>query len=170
MNPSLQRMADGLRKAIQAEREGQHFYRMAAQITQDAQGRSVFEELAEDERIHEEFLRRHYDSVLKDGRLASGEALVAPAADRFAHPIFSADLRKRAAGAHYEMTALSIGIQLEESAVRFYEGEAKACENPAAKEFYKTLVTWEQGHLSALQRQADAMKEEYWGATGFAPF
>ena len=45
MDPHTERVADGLKKAMQAEIEGQHFYQMAARSTPDARGREVFETL-----------------------------------------------------------------------------------------------------------------------------
>ncbi|MFH1144780.1 MAG: ferritin family protein [Candidatus Eisenbacteria bacterium] len=170
MERDAQRMAAGLLKAMQAEREGQHFYRMASASTQDAQGRRIFGDLADDEREHEDFLKQHYESVLQTGK-PDAAARLGPARE-FAehHPIFSEELRQRAATAHYEMTALSIGMQLELAAVNFYEGEAAAVSDATVKDFYRRLAAWERGHLTALQRQADELKEDYWNAAGFAPF
>ena len=68
------------------------------------------------------------------------------------------------------MTALSIGIQLELSSVNFYAGEARDATVAEAKAFYEKLASWERGHLSALQRQADELKEEYWTEGHFWPF
>jgi len=167
MDPVTQRIADGLVKAITAEREGQHFYRMAAAATEDRQGQQTFQDLAADELRHEEFLKAQYDAVVRTGKPDPGVKLAPPR--QFTHPIFSRELLKRAASAHYEMTALSIGIQLEMSAIRFYEAAAQASEDPAIRSFYGTLVLWEQGHLGALQRQAEELKEEYWSASGFSP-
>ncbi len=48
---------EAIEKAIQAEIEGHHFYRMAARTTDDAQGREVFETLAAEERQHADYLR-----------------------------------------------------------------------------------------------------------------
>jgi rubrerythrin len=167
MDPVIQRIADGLVKAIAAEREGQHFYRMAAAATEDRQGKQTFQELAAAELQHEEFLKAQYDAIVRTGKPDPGVKLASPR--QFTHPFFSRDLLKRAASAHYEMTALSIGIQLEMSAIGFYQAEAQAAEDLTIRGFYGTLVLWEQGHLGALQRQAEELKEEYWGASGFSP-
>ncbi|MFH1755171.1 MAG: hypothetical protein ABIA59_05655 [Candidatus Latescibacterota bacterium] len=68
------------------------------------------------------------------------------------------------------MTALSIGIQLEMSAVNFYTGEAEISTDPQIKSFYMELAEWERGHLHALQTQADSLREDYWSEGGFSPF
>jgi len=69
------------------------------------------------------------------------------------------------------MTALSIGMQLEEGAEHFYKTEAAAAEGiPKVQEFYLRLAEWEAGHYHALYRQYEALKDEYWGDQGFSPF
>ncbi len=85
-------------------------------------------------------------------------------------PIFSPQIRKRIKDAHYEMSALSIGIMLEQNSVAFYEAQAKSVDDPQARSLYEELADWERGHLHALLRQEGALKEEYWAQAGFAPF
>jgi rubrerythrin len=170
MDATTQRIADGLRQAMQAEHEGHHFYRMASATTADPKGREIFEQLAGEEKEHYLFLDRQLEAVTKTGRLDPEARLGEPGALEATHPIFTAEIRGRIATAHFEMTALTIGIQLEVSAVEFYSKEARAAALPEAKSFYEKLAAWERGHLTALQRQADELKEDYWHAARFAPF
>ena len=86
------------------------------------------------------------------------------------HPIFSEALRSRAGQAHYEMSALSIGVQLELSAVEFYEGQASTVPDSELKGFYRRLADWERGHYNALLAQQNSLKEDYWTDGGFSPF
>ncbi|MCK4413164.1 MAG: ferritin family protein [Candidatus Eisenbacteria sp.] len=170
MDPATERIAAGLSQAIQAERDGQHFYKMAAETTQDDQGRRMFLDLANDELEHERFLRAQYDSVAKTGKIDPAVSLGPVREFASEHPMFSPQIRERIASAHFEMTALSVGIQLELSAIRFYENEAAVVDDPEAKAFYEKLAAWEHGHLTLLQNQAEELKEDYWHASGFAPF
>jgi len=170
MDATTQRMADGLRKAMQAEHEGHHFYRMAASATQDPKGQKVFEQLAAEEMEHFQFLQTQLGSVTKTGRIDPQARLGEPANLSEPHPIFSPEIRTRIGQAHYEMTALSIAIQLELSAVNFYAAEAREAPVAEVKAFYEKLSSWERGHLTALQRQADELKEEYWSEGHFWPF
>ncbi|MBU0753622.1 MAG: ferritin family protein [Planctomycetes bacterium] len=165
----VKRLHDGLAKAMQAENEGRHFYLMAAQNTKDAQGKEVFEQLADEEQDHFNFLQAHYKAVKQTG---NPDQSVKLAEKKFNgdHPIFSDELKKRIGSAHYEMTALSIGVQLELSAVNFYRGEAKAAEDHLVKDLYNELAAWEEGHLNALRSQVDSLKEDYWNEGGFSPF
>jgi rubrerythrin len=170
MDASTQRTVDGLRHAMQAEHEGHHFYRMAASATQDPKGQKVFEQLAAEELEHFQFLQGQLAAVTRTGTFDPQVRLGDPKDLSDPHPIFSPEIRTRIGQAHYEMTALSIAIQLELSAVNFYAAEAKAATVAEVKAFYEKLESWERGHLNALQRQADGLREDYWHEGGFSPF
>ncbi len=164
------RILAGLVEAIQSELQGHHFYKMAASNTDDDQGRSVFERLAGEELDHANYLRAQHGAIAARGTTDDTVAL-GPRMDLGApSPIFSARLTERVQDAHYEMTALSIGMQLEESAVQFYRAQAGSVDVPKIREFYERLAEWESGHFSALHRQYEVLKEDYWGQQGFAPF
>ena len=170
MTAAAASMLEGLKQAIAAEGDGHHFYLMAAASTQDAQGKEIFQRLAAEELDHIRFLRGQYRALLETGRPDPSMRL-GPRADLSgASPIFSPALRDRIAEAHFEMTALSVGAQLELAAVTFYRAQATAATDPTVRAFYEELVEWEQGHYQALLLQQDALKEDYWAAGGFSPF
>ena len=166
----IKRLTEGLKKAIQAEIEGYHFYMMAAQNTSDAKGRDVFQMLASEEQVHANFLRAQFKSFTESGKADHSVKLGKPNILDSGSPIFSVSLKERIESAHYEMTALSIGIQLELNAVKFYRGEMEASEDADVKAFYKDLMEWEQGHYKALLKQHDNLKEDFWSQANFAPF
>lgn len=170
MSDSDKALLEGLFQAIKAEVEGQHFYLMAARSSEDPKGREIFELLASEELDHQRFLKSQYQSLLETGRVDPDVKLGprAPLSDE--SPIFSAEIKGRAKEAHFEMSALSIGIQLELSAMSFYREAARAAEDPAVKAFYEELAEWEDGHYRALLRQQEALREDYWSAGGFSPF
>ena len=170
MDKATKRIAEGLLKAIQLEVDGQHFYRMAAKSTADPKGREVFERLAEEEQEHLSFLRTQYKSILETGAPNKEVRLGSPADLSGTSPVFSDQIQTRLREAHYEMSALSIGIQLELSAIKFYRAEAEAVTDPTVRSFYTELAEWESGHYSALLRQQEMLKEDYWHAGGFYPF
>ncbi len=170
MNEEQQRIAEGLLAAAKAEAEGHHFYRMAAQTTANEQGQRVFEQLAQEELDHLHFLQAQHEAVVKTGQLDREVKLGQPHTFEGASPIFSPDIRERIADAHFEMTALSVGIQLELTAERHYRAQADAVVDAAVKQVYRDLADWEAGHYQALLKQQEALKEDYWAASGFAPF
>jgi rubrerythrin len=160
----------GLSTAMRAENDGHYFYLMAAQNTNDPQGKQVFEQLARDELTHLEFLRKQHAALTETGTVDKALDLGAPTTFAATHPIFSEAIQKRVGEAHYEMTALSVAIQLEAQSHQFYAEQAARNDDTTIKRFYTKLAAWEQGHFDALSRQYDELKEDYWGQNRFAPF
>ncbi len=163
-------LAEGLLKAIKAERYGHSFYLMAAKSTEDAKGRKVFETLAREELDHMQFLKKQYRSILKTGRPDKSLKLGSQADLSGVSPIFSDELRSRIKDANFEMTSLSIGIQLEHDAMNYYREQSEAVDDPTMKDFYAKLADWETGHYQALLRQQEELKEDFWSSGGFSPF
>jgi len=170
MDDAIQKITEGLKKAIQFEGDGHNFYRMAAGNTQDEKGREVFEMLAREEAEHARFLRTQYDSFMKSGTADKSVKLPAHGALGGDHPIFSLDLKKRIGNAHMEMTALAIGIQLELNSIKFYQEQAVQSGDPEVSGFFTELAEWEQEHYEALSRQQESLRGDYWAAGGFSPF
>lgn len=170
MDAATKRITEGLRKALQLEIDGQYFYEMAAKSTTDPKGREVFERLAREEAEHARFLETQHKSIVETGR-PDREVKLGHAADfSGSSPVFSDQIRARLGEAHYEMSALSIGIQLELASIKLYKGEAEAVADATVKSFYTELAGWESGHHKALLRQQEMLKEDYWSAAGFYPF
>jgi len=169
VNPARDQLLAGLKEAILTEQTGIQFYTVAAGNTTDPKGREVFRQLAGEEAEHLQWLRRQY------GHLVEGtpwEAWTpAPHADLSGpSPIFSDGLLSRIGEAHWEMTALAVGLALEEATVIRYRKLAQAADEPAAKRFLEELAKWEESHAAALSRQSSLLKESYWREARFAPF
>ncbi len=172
MSDSSNRIAAALEQAIQAESDGYHFYFMTSHSTEDPKAKEVFARLAEEEMQHARFLRRQHRAILETGR-PDETASLGPRKVVLAgpSPIFSPGLRSRVKEAHLEMSALSIGIQLELDSERFYREQARQShDDPAVRRFFEELADWESGHYAALRAQMDELKEDYWNQGGFAPF
>ncbi len=165
-----QELLQALEHAIQAEIEGYHFYTMAADATPDERGREVFRQLADEEVKHAEYLRAQYRSLAEKGRVDASAVLDGEPAFGEGTSFFTPELEKRATKAHFEMTALSVGAQLEADAIRFYQEQAARAEDPAVRSFLLELAEWERGHHDALVSQMRALEKEYWAANRFAPF
>ena len=170
MDAKVADLLDALRTAMEGERTGHEFYKVAAAHTEDPQGREVFEQLAAEELEHFEFLRKQHQSVAKNGELASGLTLGQAHALAAEHPIFSVDFRRRLREAHFEMSALAIAVQLELNAINFYREQAAKAPHAEARQLFQSLLEWESGHYDAFIRQQQELKEAYWTDAGFAPF
>lgn len=170
MNTDREILSEGLKKAAMAELEGHNFYMMAATTTRDSKGKEIFQQLAREEMDHFNFLKAHYESVMETGKLSEVARLGERGVFDDSWPIFSDKLKERAEDAHYEMTALSLGIQLEQDAMKFYKEQAEKVGEPDARKFFGELADWERGHYQALLKQQESLKHDYWQGAGFEPF
>ena len=170
MQDSETKLTDGLLKAIQAERDGYAFFQMAANSSEDPKAKEVFAQLADEELEHMRFLMKQRESILKTGKPDPSAKLGSRTVLSGLSPIFSDGIKARIGSAHFEMSALSIGIQLELDAIKFYRAQAEAADEPEVREFYTELAEWESGHYQALLGQQEELKEDYWSASGFAAY
>ncbi len=163
-------LLEGLRLAILNERAGADFYTMAARTTTDPRGREVFLILAAEEALHLRFLKEQYALVAAGKTPAPLISATHGAELGTESPIYSEELRERIGEAHFEMSALAVGLKLEHETIAHYRALAAGAAAPEARHFFEKLVAWEQGHASALSRQQAQLLESYWQAAGFAPF
>lgn len=163
-----QKLLEVLKDAIRAEVEGHSFYLMAAMTTTDSQGKEVFERLAREELDHAAFLRSQYDSLMTNGKVTDAKLGVpqVPAGST----IFSAELRDRISAANFEITALSIGAQLEQTAMTFYAKQANAAKDPAVTAIFQELEEWERGHYRLLTAELATLQQDFWSTNRFSPF
>lgn len=170
MTNNKKALAKGLLKAIKAERYGHSFYLMAAKTTKDAKGQEVFKTLASEELDHMHFLKNQYDAIIKTGLPNKSLKLGSQKSLSKGSPIFSDELKSRIKDANFEMTSLSIGIQLEHDAMVYYREQSETVDDLTMKDFYAKLADWEAGHYQALLKQQEELKEDFWSASGFSPF
>src|SRR5262245_50540064 len=103
---------DALRMAIATERSGLEFYSRAATLTKDQRGRTVFQELAAEERHHLATLEERYrELVKKDPQLESRPTFLF--FKGAAHGLFDAGADELRRGGVDDAKALLIGIKCE---------------------------------------------------------
>ena len=170
LDAEAKKMAEILLAALRAELEGRHFFLMAAHSSKDPKGKKVFEVLAQEEADHHDYLEKQYKAVLETGKPDPSLSLSEKNDLSGSSPIFSDAIRSRLGEAHFEMTALAIGIQLEMSAMAFYKKAAEEAVDPTLKKLFQELSDWESGHYHGLLAQQENLKEDYWSSAGFTPF
>lgn len=161
-----------IRKAMEIEMDGYYHYSNASITTEDEKAKEVFQKLAEEEKKHFKILKEwedflsdpssafDYNKIKKEERLQlSGES-----------PIFSNEFKKRIKEKNIEISALSIGMLLEQNSINFYRGWAEKTEDENAREFLLELVKWEESHLEALQKQMKFFQETFRLNARFEPF
>ncbi len=164
------KMIEAIKTGLQTELNGIQFYQLAAQRTSDEKGKAVFTLLANDEIKHFKELQKHYQSVMKSNKWAPAISIgEAKTIFKGESPIFSKELKGRVKETHFEMSALSIGALLESNSIDFYKKMVDETDDPIAKELFNKLWKWEQGHLEAITKQLDLLKEDYWADQNFSP-
>ncbi|MBN2525955.1 MAG: ferritin family protein [Deltaproteobacteria bacterium] len=166
----IEAVVNGLQKAMRSEFEGYHFYMLAAQNTKDEKGQDAFRRLAKDEFDHMNYLQAQADHIVKNH--SPDERLTLKQIQPFdgPNPIFSDDIKSRIKEANYEMTVLSVGVQLELNAMQTYREMASKTYDKVVSGFYLDLANFENSHYRMLVAQQDALKEAYWTANHFQPF
>lgn len=148
---------DAMRIAIATERSGLEFYSRAAGMTRDAQGRAVFERLAEEEKEHLGTLERRYAELLaQDPKLESYPTFLffkGPANGLFAEG--AAKLRR---GVNDE-EALMIGIRCERGSHRFFKRYGERFEDSEGKQIFLEFADEERVHLDLLIREYRSLRE-----------
>jgi rubrerythrin len=160
----------GIKEAMMAERTGIEFYTTASRTTADPRGKEMFHLLAKEEERHFEYLQETYGQMLQGNEITTH---IPPAANSVLSksiPIFSDALRQRLNEAHFEMSALSVGLQLEQNAIKHYQSLADIADDPKVKKIFLELVQWEKNHAQGFINEMSSLKEDYWSRANFAPF
>ena len=161
-----------VKKAIRVENDGYQFYRLAEEKTKDPKGKEVFAALAKEETNHMQILKSLYESIKGKGEFKFDDVkdmkhILETTSES---PIFSKEFKQRLSQAHFEMTALSIGILLEKDSIGFYKKSAQETEDKDVKMLFNYLANWEGEHLRALVNQQKFLQEDYWTEARFYPF
>jgi len=160
---------EGLKVAMEAELTGHAFYENAAQSTTDPKGKETFSQMAREELRHFQSLRHQYQAVLEHGAYDPSVKLDKQTLSHAKNPVFSEALKNRIKDAHFEVSALTIGMKLELDAMNYYRSCAEKARQEEAKLFFTQLAQWEEDHYRAFQNQLDMLKEDYFQANNFVP-
>ncbi len=160
--------AKGLVVAMQTELEGFEFYKIAAAKCKDEGARKMFDSLAKDEVEHHKILRDRYYAIVE------GKDFKAPKIGKsklkVKSPVFSKRFLESKKEKHFEMSALTVGILLEQNAIEFFNKQHKEVSDPKAKSLFKELAHWEGEHLRALIAQKQFLQRAIFDDAGFEPF
>ena len=165
-----EQILDILRRAYQIEIDGHTFYSMTAARSDKAAVRELFDKLANDEVQHQAFLKEVLRGYDEKGTEAFRFNARIPEMTAFTAKIFTDQFRRQAAGAEFEVAALSIGMTLETRAIEYFAGAARGATDGDVRQFYEFLADWERGHLDALSNLYNSVRADYWAASGFSPF
>ena len=160
--------AKGLAIAMQTELEGYEFYKLAAVKCKDDGAKKMFDSLAKDEVEHHKLLRDRYYAIV-EGRDFKAPKLTGKSKLRVKSPVFSKAFLESKKQKHFEMSALTVGILLEQNAIEFFKAQAEKAADSETKKMFKELAAWEGEHLRALIAQKQFLHRAIFADAHFEP-
>ena len=155
-------------QAVLNEVEGYEFYKMASSQAVSEGTKEAFLELANEEMKHADYLKRLWKQLSGGGEVKIEEILekgiVVPSPEIYRWN------KVDKSNASVAMSVFGIGIQMEQSAIKFYEEAKEKVSSKASKELFELLISWEKVHLMQFSEQYSILKEDWWADQGFAPF
>lgn len=157
---------DIIKQAILNEIEGFEFYKMADKQAASRESQEAFNELAEEEFKHAEYLRELFDQI-KDGK--EDDITLSFLSEVPSPKIFDWD-RIDNKSSSLALSVFGIGVQMEKASIDFYEDAKKNTAYETARKLFDILIHWENVHLEQFTTQYNRYKEEWWNDQGYAPF
>jgi len=155
-----------VKQAILNEVEGYEFYKLAMSQAKNDEVKAAFNNLAEEELKHVEWLNELFEN-LKDEQSDAFKLATLPEPPTAG--IFKWDNMDRN-NAGLAVSVFSIGMQMEEAAVIFYKNAAEKTNIEEAKKLYHILAQWEQVHYDQFAKEYAVLKQEWWSDQNYAPF
>jgi len=155
-----------MRQAIHNEMAGQRFYSDASFYCIDPWAKDVFASLARDEEEHTQLMLVEYESLQSKGQWIDPDAAMLrdtqvditrftfsdeePAPELFPPQWAVGGTVDRRAD---DLSALDVGIRMEQQAIILYGGQLEANADPAAQEAFQFLLSEERRHYHQLREQ-----------------
>ncbi len=138
-----------LRQAMRLEQDGYQFYTKAAERTADPLGKEMFLSLADDEKLHLRIVRDQYEA-LSGGRgwISLSDELELKPVD-VDQPLFPPDDEVIDPEAS-DTDALLFALQIENESYELYRKAASETADPAGKDMYRRLASYERTHFDVL--------------------
>jgi len=160
-------LLNSLKKAMQGEMDSVTLYKNAASQAGDPQVKEFFDERADEERRHYNYLLQYHQEI-SNGLEPSNLSNELNAEKGF-NPIISEAFVKRIGENQVLFSAISTALLLEKDAIDHYGKCARDTDSITLKSFYELLVKWETKHyddLLAIQKEAETF---YWEINQFEP-
>jgi len=142
-----------LRQAIRLEQDGYVFYIEAAERMADPRGREMFLSLSDDETLHLRIVRDQYEALSAGkGWVSFSEVLDLKPVD-LDKPLFPPGgeaVEKAIAPDASDADTLLFALQKENESYELYRKAAAETADPAGKEMYQRLASYEHVHFNIL--------------------
>lgn len=166
----MQNYESVLRYAMQMELDGHNFYMDNKEKFVKTTSKRMFEELADIEMKHYEFLKELLEAYLKTDKIKMEPEMIEREEDL---DIFKS--REESEKLEYtleqsdipDLTILRMAYLIERDYKEFYENVAQNSNDPEIKKVFTTLAKWEAGHEELFKNEYDRLMKEYmnlpWG-------
>lgn len=161
MEENSDELVEAAKTAVQLEKDGNKFYKEAAEKAKNPHARKLFERLAEEETYHLGIFEKLVEQVAgaMDWPTILKEAPVRRA------PIFPTELKtkdeeKADIG---ERDSVRRALEFEYNALDFFLTEAERAKHPVVREIFKRIADEERNHVNFLEAELDYVtKTGYW--------
>jgi rubrerythrin len=161
MEPISPAVQNAISEAFRLEVNGRKFYKHAARVTDNENGKAMFERLAKEETEHIETFTKLFDAML--GGTDWKKSLQPGDAQGPAPLIEKLKASEEADDPDTEIEAIRLGLELERNAIEFFRKSADAANDETAKAVFERIGREEQVHYDLLQAQYDSVtKSEFW--------
>jgi len=161
MSEISKQVENAIREAIKLEINGRKFFQRAAEVTHHPRGKKMFLHLAEEELRHLETFGRLFSEILGG---SEWKKEFGPGDIRGESPLVEKlNARVQRAEGKGEVDALRIGMELEQSAIEFFQKASREANDPQAARIFREIVEEEKFHFDLLQAQYDSVtKSGFW--------
>ncbi len=162
---------DILKKAILLERRGRAFYETVAEQTDNEDVKKIFDIMAEEEKLHEEFLSKQFKYVSENNSFqASDLESHGKEEESIANTVLNDDMLDKISSSGFEAAAISAAIDMETKAIEIYAKRAEEATDENEKKLFEWLADWERGHHKLLNELNKQLTEKIWNDNSFWPF
>ena len=148
-----------LKKAMEIEWEGREFYLKAAENTEDAKGKQIFRELADDEESHYSVLERQYKALNELNKWIDIPEIKETQID-LAEPLFPAGkeaMQRSIAKKSDDLDAIIFGLDIESKSFDMYRQAALDTNDNSGKALFQFLTDEERRHFEILMMRYEAL-------------
>lgn len=147
-------LAKILKTAIEVEINGMNAFEKFAAETQNASGKRMFLQLAEDEKEHRELLE-HQLKHLSEGGSWNSIQIPKSSVEKMIPAIRDKDKRTKGESGLAELEALKTALDLERKTAQFFRDKAAEVSNKEAEDMFIRLAEWEDAHFELIQAELD---------------
>lgn len=157
MSESRKAHVEALQIALDTEKKGYKFYKIAARSSKDPKGREVFEHLATDEIEHMGVIATVFESLTNNEPWMTYEEAMEKYGETPREKIIFPDVPEEAQEGFDDLKALEEALEFEKKAVQFYTKQAEQAADEKARTFYKNLIEIEESHVTIIQAELDSL-------------